>query len=448
MSGLALALLNLASWSLQVAALALAAAVCERLLPIRRPAARLAFCQGLLALALALPLLQPWSRLAPPGSASVETAISAAMPAHGALRVMDLATAWPPLVLGLLSSGVLVQLALSSCGLLRLRTLRREARPYQPPPWLAALRDRLAPRAGFRLSTESASPATFGIRRPTILLPALFPALPPERQRQLALHELLHARRRDWATLLAEELLRAFFFFHPGVHWLVARARLAREQLVDALVVARLGDRRGYLESLVEMARLTRGARAVPAARFLRPSHLRERVDLLLEEVSMSAVRTLTHAALSMAAVLLLVGAAAAALPLQATNSEPSQPAAAKVAAADEPAAPKLVHRVQPVYPAEARDAGVQGMFVMDVLIAEDGSVKEARLIASSPDVSKKPEFRPHEVGPQTGDPRLAAAALDAVRQWRYEPVLKDGKPVEVKLTATIAFKLDAKPAR
>jgi protein TonB len=40
------------------------------------------------------------------------------------------------------------------------------------------------------------------------------------------------------------------------------------------------------------------------------------------------------------------------------------------------------------------------------------------------------------------GDPRLAAAALDAVKQWRYEPILKDGKPVDFKATVTINFKL------
>ena len=40
------------------------------------------------------------------------------------------------------------------------------------------------------------------------------------------------------------------------------------------------------------------------------------------------------------------------------------------------------------------------------------------------------------------GDARLAKAALEAVGQWRYEPMLKDGKPVDVEATLTVNFKL------
>jgi len=41
-----------------------------------------------------------------------------------------------------------------------------------------------------------------------------------------------------------------------------------------------------------------------------------------------------------------------------------------------------------------------------------------------------------------TYDPRLAEAALAAVKQWQYQPILKDGKPVEFKATVTVNFKL------
>ncbi|MFN8091810.1 MAG: energy transducer TonB [Vicinamibacteria bacterium] len=40
------------------------------------------------------------------------------------------------------------------------------------------------------------------------------------------------------------------------------------------------------------------------------------------------------------------------------------------------------------------------------------------------------------------GDTRLGQAAVDAVKQWRYEPVVKDGKPVDVQATVTVNFKL------
>jgi TonB family protein len=42
----------------------------------------------------------------------------------------------------------------------------------------------------------------------------------------------------------------------------------------------------------------------------------------------------------------------------------------------------------------------------------------------------------------QEGDVRLAAAAVEAVRQWRYEPITKDGQAIEVRMTLTIRFRL------
>ena len=213
-------------------------------------------------------------------------------------------------------------------GLVRLRSLRRDSRPLDAPPWLLALRDDVAPRARFLLSDAAGTPATFGLRRPIVLLPPVFESMPRERQAAIALHELVHARRADWAVLMVEETLKAVLFFHPAVHWLVARVRLAREQTVDAAVVHHLGNRQPYLESLVEMARFAADPRTVPAAPFLRESHLRERVDLLLKEVSMSRFRTLTHLVLTAAALVLAVSWAASAVPLQ--SAEAGRPRSAR----------------------------------------------------------------------------------------------------------------------
>ena len=80
MSALDLALRNLAAWSLQVAVLGLAAAALSRLLPIERPAARLAFGQALLALVLGLPLVQPWHAATPGVSWSLALTPSPASP--------------------------------------------------------------------------------------------------------------------------------------------------------------------------------------------------------------------------------------------------------------------------------------------------------------------------------------------------------------------------------
>ena len=79
----------------------------------------------------------------------------------------------------------------------------------------------------------------------------------------------------------------------------------------------------------------------------------------------------------------------------------------------------KLVD-VPPVPPELAVRANVHGIVIVEVTIDVDGTVKDARVLRSIP--------------------MLDAAALEAVRQWRYEPTTIDGKPVPVIMTVTVTF--------
>jgi TonB family protein len=83
---------------------------------------------------------------------------------------------------------------------------------------------------------------------------------------------------------------------------------------------------------------------------------------------------------------------------------------------------PTKIHNANPVYPATAQTAGIQGVVILELTIATDGAVSDARVLRSIP--------------------LLDQAALDAVRQWRYEPTLLNGAPVPVIMTATVNFAL------
>ncbi len=433
---------NLAAWSLQVGVLALAAAALSRLLPIERPKARLAFGQALLVLVVGLPLVQPWRNATLEVGWSLATTPLGAYPQAAALGALatSVLPEWPVLLAALLLLGLVVQLTRVGAGLVRLRSLRRHGRPWDPPAWLRVLRDELAPPAHFLLSDATGTPATFGLRRPVILLPSAFVSMDRECQQAIAAHELVHARRRDWLALVLEETLKAVLFFHPAVHWLVGRVRLAREQTVDAIVVHRLGGRDVYLESLVEVARMGVSTRALPAAPFLGKSHLRERVDLLLKEVVMSRVRTQVHVGASAALILLAVSWAVSAAPLHSAPAPASKPVAVSAPSTEdkaEAAPPKIVHKVNPDYPDAAQEDKSEGMFRIAVVVGKDGAVRDARVVASSSTPGKLDDAKALK-----GDPRLAEAAVAAVRQWRYEPVVMNGKAVEVPLTVTINFKL------
>ncbi len=86
--------------------------------------------------------------------------------------------------------------------------------------------------------------------------------------------------------------------------------------------------------------------------------------------------------------------------------------------------APRKLVDVKPVYPATMRDAGREGVVPIEAIIGRDGSVTSLRVVSAQ----VHPDF--------------AIAAVDAVRQWRFDPTLLNGEPVEVVMTVSVTFSL------
>lgn len=82
----------------------------------------------------------------------------------------------------------------------------------------------------------------------------------------------------------------------------------------------------------------------------------------------------------------------------------------------------RVVRRVAPEYPQFALDSGVSGWVEMEFSVAKDGSVRDVKVIESEPG--------------RTFD----AAAVAAMRRYRYEPVIRDGEPVEVRARLRMRF--------
>ena len=82
----------------------------------------------------------------------------------------------------------------------------------------------------------------------------------------------------------------------------------------------------------------------------------------------------------------------------------------------------ELLLKVPPLYPSNARSAGIEGTVVLEVLIDEEGHVQDITV--------------------KKGPPLLARAAIDAVKQWRYQPCLLDDSPVRVTTQISISFRL------
>jgi TonB family protein len=101
----------------------------------------------------------------------------------------------------------------------------------------------------------------------------------------------------------------------------------------------------------------------------------------------------------------------------------PSSKASPPIRLDQEVQSAKLISRPEPTYPPLARQTRIQGTVHLEAMIAKDGTVKNLTVV--------------------TGHPLLIQAALDAVKQWRYQPTMSNGVPVEVVTTVDVNFKLN-----
>lgn len=119
-------------------------------------------------------------------------------------------------------------------------------------------------------------------------------------------------------------------------------------------------------------------------------------------------------------ALLLLCTLAAA----QDKASEPlAAPANSQRASGDSSSAPpelRVIKSVRPVYPLTAVEKGIYGQVLLRILVSETGEVESAEVVS--------------------GDELLRQAALDAIKQWKFEPYVEGGKPIPVRTAIPINF--------
>jgi TonB family protein len=81
-----------------------------------------------------------------------------------------------------------------------------------------------------------------------------------------------------------------------------------------------------------------------------------------------------------------------------------------------------IAKKVPPIYPQTAKDAHIQGVVVLRVIVSKEGDVENIELVSGHPD--------------------LAPAAIEAVKQWKYKPYLLNQQPVEVETQVQVNFTL------
>src|ERR1700676_1131608 len=145
-------------------------------------------------------------------------------------------------------------------GFWQLRGLRRAAKVVDISSLDSAVRTTLREFDSLRnvavcTSDRVRVPTVIGFSKPTVVLPPwALQELSAVELNAVLLHEMAHLRRRDDWTNLAQEILKALFFFHPALWWVGHSLSVEREIGCDDLVLARTANPRAYAECLVAVA--------------------------------------------------------------------------------------------------------------------------------------------------------------------------------------------------
>lgn len=282
-----------------------------------------------------------------------------------------------------------------------------------------------APPCAIRRGAPDWMPATWGVRRPVVVLPSTAVEWSDERLDPVLVHELAHVYRRDAVWHQVAQVMVAVWWMHP-LAWIAARQlRVERERACDDLVLAFGARASDYATDLVSLVGVCGGTEMTLA--MARRSQLEGRVMAILNprlnRNGRTGLATLIAAAVVVAMAPLASMRAATVTPEAPAASAPQQYPQNMVRVGSTILEPKKIKDVRPVYPPIAIAGKVQGVVIAEIVIDTEGVVTDAKVL------------RPVAL--------LDQAALEAIRQWRFMPTELNGVRVPIVMTVTVAFRLD-----
>lgn len=288
--------------------------------------------------------------------------------------------------------------------------------------------------ASLGTSSQIHGPITIGINRKLVLLPPGMLAVMPDTEFRTAIaHEFAHMRRQDFLKNILYEFLSVPVRFHPVLSPTRSRLMETREMVCDQLAAC-LVDHHQYARSLLRLASLLVNgmpARTPHTIGIFDATSFERRVMRLTEKPAQASAlrRSTTTAACALCSVGLCATILALSVHVDAlaagNEQSPSQPAR-PVAVRAGIMQGQIVHKVNPVYPEDAKKAQIEGKVQLEAVIGKTGEVEQLKVVS--------------------GPKELQQSSLDAVRQWTYKPFLLNGAPVEVKTTIDVTYSLSSNP--
>jgi bla regulator protein blaR1 len=284
------------------------------------------------------------------------------------------------------------------------------------------------------LSKAFVEPGVFGIACPVLVWPeGLSQRLSDAELEAILTHEVRHIQRRDNLTAAIHMLVEAIFWFHPLAWWLGTRLIEERELACDEGVLELGNQPRAYAEGILKVCEFCLMS-PLPCMSGVASGDLKRRMVSIMtirvrqelgfgRKVLLSALGLVTLAGpiavglvhASVAGIASTAGTSAMAPSEQASGHPSAQ-------ASKEEMAGLLVKKVQPSYPEGARKGHIQGAVILRATISKDGDVENLQVVS--------------------GPPELTPSAIEAVKQWKYRPYMKDGHAVEVETDITVNFSL------
>jgi bla regulator protein blaR1 len=284
------------------------------------------------------------------------------------------------------------------------------------------------------LSKAFIEPGVFGIACPVLIWPeGLSQRLADAELEAILAHEVRHIQRRDNLTAAIHMMVEAIFWFHPLAWWLGTRLIEERERACDEGVLDLGNQPRAYAEGILKVCEFCLIS-PLPCMSGVASGDLKRRMVSIMtnrvrQELGFGRKVLLSVLGLVSLAGPIAVGLVHASVAGIASTAGTSAMAPAEQAsghpsaqASKEEMAGLLVKKVQPSYPEAARKGHIQGAVILRAAISKDGDVENLQVVS--------------------GPPELTPSAIEAVKQWKYRPYMKDGHAVEVETDITVNFTL------
>ncbi|MEX0962700.1 MAG: M56 family metallopeptidase [Pseudohongiellaceae bacterium] len=253
-----------------------------------------------------------------------------------------------------------------------------------------------------KLSNEIASPMSFGLFKPVVVLPVKVTEWSESTVEDVLVHELSHIKRLDWATMLFCHVAASVLWINPLVWFAKNRVNEAAEQACDAAVLRYGKDGVGYAEDLLRLARESFAIKQAPilAQLMFDEGSLTMRIRNILDGKLIGRVSKLFVAGLTLS-VLLIVSACSGinlfGSSLQELDFLPTNTAI-------------------PQYPSKAAQEGIEGWALVSFTVKSDGLVEENSVQVL--------DAEPAEIFDRT--------SINAAKKFEFQPRVRNGRAVDV----------------